>query len=83
VIGKARAPFAGLALAGIIEHAAMTDDPKFRYLVGADAKVFVEGRHRMTDEEFIADLGGRVTDQEYWTQFAQRFPTPAPETAAP
>ncbi|MEX1254672.1 MAG: SDR family oxidoreductase [Dehalococcoidia bacterium] len=70
-------------VAEVIEHAATTSEPKFRYPVGVDATAFIEGRRRMTDEEFIADLGGRMTDGEYWAKFAHRFPMPAEEPAAP
>jgi NAD(P)-dependent dehydrogenase (short-subunit alcohol dehydrogenase family) len=69
-------------VAETIEHAVTTDDPKFRYPVGVDASAFLEGRRRMTDEQFINDLGGRMTDGEYWTKFAEDFPMPAAEPAA-
>jgi len=42
------------AVAAAIEHAVSTDQPKLRYLVGADAQTVMAGRHRLTDEEWIA-----------------------------
>jgi NAD(P)-dependent dehydrogenase (short-subunit alcohol dehydrogenase family) len=53
---------------------AMSDPARqFRYRVTADAEVFVGGRARMSDEEWIA-MGRHSSDEDYFTEFAARFP---------
>jgi NAD(P)-dependent dehydrogenase (short-subunit alcohol dehydrogenase family) len=59
-------------VAETIEQAVSTDQPKLRYPVGDDATAYIEGRRRLTDEEFIA-IGRARTDAEYWAEFAKRF----------
>ena len=43
------------------------------YRVTPDAEVLVSGRARMTDEEWIA-MGRHSSDEDYFTEFAARFP---------
>jgi NAD(P)-dependent dehydrogenase (short-subunit alcohol dehydrogenase family) len=62
-------------VAEAIEHAISTTDPTLRYLVGVDARVFVDGRHNDTDEGWLT-FGDKKTDDEFWADFARRFPMP-------
>jgi NAD(P)-dependent dehydrogenase (short-subunit alcohol dehydrogenase family) len=68
------------AVADVIEHAVSTDAPKLRYPVGVDATVFLEGRARLSDEEWI-EFGAPMSDEEFWTLFAKTFPMPASASA--
>jgi hypothetical protein len=63
-------------VADVIERAVSTDDPKLRYTVGVDADVFLNGRARLTDEEWV-EFGAPMSDQEFWELFARTFPMPA------
>ncbi len=63
-------------VAEAIEHAVSTENPRLRYSVGVDAKVFLEGRARLTDEQWI-EFGAPMTDEEFWALFARTFPMPA------
>lgn len=67
-------------VAEAIEHAITTDAPRLRYLVGVDAQVFTAGRARMTDEQYLHAFGRKMTDDEFWVEFATAFPMPAPAT---
>ena len=62
-------------VADAVHHAIVTDTPRLRHLVGVDAEVYVGGRARMSDEEWVA-LGGPMTDEEFFAEFAARFPAP-------
>jgi NAD(P)-dependent dehydrogenase (short-subunit alcohol dehydrogenase family) len=64
------------AVAEAIERAVSTDAPKLRYPVGIDAKVFLEGRQRLSDEEWI-EFGAPMSDEEFWALFARTFPMPS------
>ena len=63
-------------VAETIERAISTDEPKLRYTVGADAEPFLQGRNRITDEEWV-EFGAPMSDEEYWKLFAKTFPMPA------
>lgn len=62
-------------VAAVIEEAATGPDAKLRWVVGADAVNFIEGRQRLTDEEYQA-LGEEMTDEEWWAKFFEFFPLP-------
>jgi NAD(P)-dependent dehydrogenase (short-subunit alcohol dehydrogenase family) len=59
-------------VAKTIQHGLETDTPKLRYLVGEDAKKWMTGRQRMTDEEWV-DAGREMTSEEYAVFYADRF----------
>lgn len=61
-------------VAQTIEAAIRAAEPRLRYLIGADARPFVEGRARMTDEEYVQAFGRPMTDEEFFVEFATRFP---------
>ena len=60
-------------VAETIERAISTDEPKLRYTVGADAEPFLQGRNRITDEQWV-EFGAPMSDEEYWSLFAKTFP---------
>ena len=62
-------------VAQVIENAVTTSDPKLRYTVGVDADVFIRGRQGDTDEEWLT-FGDEKSDEEFWADFARRFPMP-------
>lgn len=51
-------------VARVIHEAVTTKEPKLRYLVGDDAARLVEGRRKLTDEEYVA-TGRPMPDAEY------------------
>jgi NAD(P)-dependent dehydrogenase (short-subunit alcohol dehydrogenase family) len=61
-----------IEVAEIVRHAIETDQPRLRYTVSWGGRELVEGRARMTDEEWI-ELGrpGPLTD--YMASFEQAF----------
>ena len=67
-----------------IEHAIETDEPKLRYLVGADARVIAEKRAEMSDEDWLGP-NRRLTDAEWFylaeqalgIEFQRRLPARA------
>ena len=61
------------AVAEVIAEALDDPTPRFRYLAGKDAPPVLNGRARMTDEEWI-DMGREMTDEEYFAESGRRFP---------
>jgi NAD(P)-dependent dehydrogenase (short-subunit alcohol dehydrogenase family) len=59
-------------VAETIRMSVETEQPKLRYLVGEDAKGWVTGRRKMTDEEWV-DMGRGMTLDEYATFYLDRF----------
>ena len=64
------------AVAEAIEHAVSTEQPRLRYPVGVDAKVFLEGRARLSDEEWV-EFGAPMSDEDFWALWARTFPMPS------
>ena len=62
-------------VAGVIADALHDPSPRFRYVAGEGAAPVLDGRARMTDEEWI-DLGREMTDEEYFKESSRRFPQP-------
>jgi NAD(P)-dependent dehydrogenase (short-subunit alcohol dehydrogenase family) len=61
-------------VAELIAEALVDPDSRFRYLAGKGAAPVIDGRARITDEEWI-DMGREMTDEEYWAESARRFPS--------
>ncbi|MCH9674999.1 MAG: SDR family oxidoreductase [Gammaproteobacteria bacterium] len=59
-------------VAKVILEAITTDDPKLRYLVGEDAKSFVAGRDKISDEAWV-EMGGDLSDDEYNERYRSYF----------
>ncbi|CAN5348229.1 oxidoreductase [soil metagenome] len=62
-------------VAETIEFAINDTGNALRYPVGDGARAFVEGRTRMTDEYWVA-MGRHKTVEDYFQEFAERFPPP-------
>ena len=62
-------------VAEVIERALADPNGKLRHTAGPDAAVLVGGRARMSDEEWIT-MERHATDEEYFADFASRFPMP-------
>lgn len=60
-------------VAEVIAEALDDPNPRFRYLAGEGASPVIDGRARMTDEEWT-DMGREMTDEEYLAESARRFP---------
>jgi NAD(P)-dependent dehydrogenase (short-subunit alcohol dehydrogenase family) len=58
--------------ARVIFESVTTTQPRLRWLVGEDARLLVEGRRRMTDEEFIA-AARPMPDAEYLAEMKRRY----------
>lgn len=59
-------------VARVIHEAVTTDTPRFRYLVGEDARRLAAGRERLTDEEYVA-TGRDMPDAEYLELMRRRY----------
>jgi NAD(P)-dependent dehydrogenase (short-subunit alcohol dehydrogenase family) len=62
-------------VAETVESAINSTGPKLRFPVGG-AQGFIDGRARMSDEEWIA-MGRHESVEDYFAEFAQRFPMSA------
>lgn len=62
-------------VAAVIYESATGPDAKLRWVVGADAVNFIDGRERLTDEEYQV-LGEEMTDEQWWAKFFEFFPVP-------
>jgi hypothetical protein len=59
-------------VARVIHEAVTTKEPKLRCLVGDDAARLVEGRRKLTDEEYVA-TGRPMPDAEYLDLMRRRY----------
>lgn len=55
-----------------IRRAIETDQPKLRYLVGEDAELWVAGRAKMSDEEYVT-AGGKLSSGEFKNWYEEKF----------
>lgn len=62
-------------VAETVESAINSTEPKLRFPVGSGASGFIDGRARMSDEEWIA-MGRHESVEDYFEEFAARFPMP-------
>lgn len=60
-------------VAEAIEAALKDPERRFRYRVTPDANVLISGRAQMTDEDWVA-MGRHSSDEDYFGEFATRFP---------
>ena len=60
-------------VAEAIEAAISDPERRLRYRVTPDANVLIDGRQRMSDEEWIA-MGRHRSDADYFGEFTTRFP---------
>lgn len=67
-----KAPSQPEDVARVIHEAVTTPAPRLRYLVGEDARRFVAGRQRITDEEHVA-AGLEMPDAEFLELMRQRY----------
>jgi NAD(P)-dependent dehydrogenase (short-subunit alcohol dehydrogenase family) len=61
------------SVAAAIEGAINDPTRRFRYRVTPDAEVLIHERTRIADEDWVA-MGRHKSDEDYFTEFAQRFP---------
>jgi NAD(P)-dependent dehydrogenase (short-subunit alcohol dehydrogenase family) len=59
-------------VAETIHHAFTTDTPRLRYVTSWGGRELVEGRARMSDEEWVS-LGLPLDDAEYYARFRELF----------
>jgi len=59
-------------VAELIHHAVTTDSPQLRYAVSWGGRELINGRERMSDEEWVA-LGSLDEDAEYYAAFQSAF----------
>ena len=59
-------------VAEVIAEALADDEPRFRYTAGSSAPGAVEGRKRITDEEWIA-LGRPMDPEAYRAELSRIF----------
>ncbi|MFN0088784.1 MAG: SDR family oxidoreductase [Acidimicrobiales bacterium] len=59
-------------VAELVHHAVTTDAPKLRYSCSWGGRELLEGRARMSDEEWVA-LGAIESDAEYYDTFSDAF----------
>jgi hypothetical protein len=67
-----RDPVQPEAVADLVVEAITTPRYRLRWPIGKDAIGVVEGRPKMTDEEWIA-MGGDLSDDEYNRRFRDHF----------
>ena len=68
-IANATDPF---EVAQTVHHAITTDEPKLRYAVSWGGREIVDGRSRMSDEDWV-ELGRPADDDEYYARFRDAF----------
>ena len=68
-IANATDPF---EVAQTVHHAVTTDEPKLRYAVSWGGREIVDGRSRMSDEDWV-ELGRPADDDEYYARFRDAF----------
>ena len=56
----------------VIHHAVTTEEPKLRYQMSWGSRELIEGRARMSDEDWVA-LGAVEDDDEYYDRFRELF----------
>jgi hypothetical protein len=67
-----KTPSQPIDIARVIHEAVTTDTPKLRYLVGKDAALLIAGRHRLTDEDYVA-TGHDMPDDQYLELMRHRY----------
>ena len=68
-IAQATDPF---EVGAVVHEAITTTEPKLRYTVSWGAEEMIDGRQRMTDEEWVA-MGGLEDDAAYYDAFERHF----------
>ena len=59
-------------MAHVIHHAITTDEPKLRYTMSWGGDGLVNGRARLSDEDWVA-MGAAVDDADYYRRFEAAF----------